>query len=273
MSKKPRKSPRKGPHGGAPDPDRKSFDRYWAKGMEASCLDYARTHGMLVNNRILRDGVENTMRLMAQKKRIQFQIMRTLKGGLGGEKELIDLMSGEAYSTMPLLLRGHLDRLVLFEDGSSSVIHRALIDLIKVFSLDGKVELNDATIGGEGRDLEIPGIENVVFGETGLSLPPELRQERPKMPGTNPSSYRSSHVFDAVPDFGDVLSCLEGVRRTLHVFDTPEHSREERQGGDRSRGYVESFVEQAPGWAVDAWGPIMGKDSNPTTYGVLKHRP
>ncbi len=191
---------------------------------------------------------------------------------LEGRRVLIDLLSGDATATLPLVASGKLDRLVLVDNNASPTLNqhtRVVADKMKITS---RVEWMDMTIGSRVQEGALPDIPDVLLAESGIAIPPRYRypgvtELRPEEQ-IHPPAYKNSHVIDMRTTIGDVLRDLGHMPgRRVHLIDSPFY-RYNTDSGD-IREHVEGQMGDHPEWNIDVWGAFGPNDS--MIYGCLEH--
>lgn len=202
-----------------------AFEKTWdasirvSVGVELQGMD-ARLRG---DARFVESQVANVKRLFAERRRIQKAIFDHLRGSLGKEREMADLLCGDGAATLPLVLTGHVNTLHLVDNGHSRRQRAVGVTLPARLGIQGSVRSHDFNVSPSSGPLGLPRVKIGLLSDTGFALP-----EQNRMPQTTggvdtsaPSTFRGSHVVGATAGLGDVLRVFEGAGRTLNVIETP----------------------------------------------------
>jgi len=205
---------------------------------------------------------------LSMRRDLQKQVFNLLFKNLVEGESLVDLMSGEAQSTAPLIKAGAVDKLYLLDDGTTPETENVPRVLLQTDYANGRVEFIASSISGRISAC-LPEVPAITLIDTGLSLPEKYRyfaNARPENISLDPRFSRVGHVNLKV-DFGDVLDFLPSLPgRVLHVFDAPFYTHQTDVSVNRN--FVQGFVDSRHEWEIVDW--TLVEPDSPMTYGLLR---
>jgi len=246
------------------------YRRHFTKQLKKGVAD-RRTIATIIERR---DGVEERY---AARKRCSRDVFGCLCQVLDGRGELMDLFSGDAVSTIPLIACGRIKELTLVDNGLGGTICQGnALQLTRRMGVVSKVSHLNIEIGapdpeeGQGEPEELPTIEDVSLIDTGFSLPPDQLTPATESQELRRVSdaHRSGHILQNRVDLGDVLADLGQEPARLHIFDAPyyEHKSDPRA----VREYITNvFLAEMPDWTMQDCRLVH--PNSPVIYTRLVH--